>query len=132
MPELLIYKNTNKPIVELWDYEGCGIVVEAPTGVFYTNQTGGNICNHPKAEGFFFPLNDRLSQSWGRLHDNLCGFSWNGEPVIGPLATSILEDEILPAFVKVDDSRLLEGEEAWVPVIFDDGRTGWFTYPNCD
>src|SRR6478735_2795556 len=45
-----------KPTIELWESVGLGLIVEMPSGVLYSNQTGGFSCLHPSAEGVFLPL----------------------------------------------------------------------------
>jgi hypothetical protein len=35
---------------------GLGLIIEHPTGVIYSNQTGGNFCLQPELEGAFVPL----------------------------------------------------------------------------
>ena len=32
------------------------ILVQYPTGIFYTSQVGGHSCYHPEEEGFYIPL----------------------------------------------------------------------------
>ena len=45
-----------KPTIELWESVGLGLIVEMPSGVLYSNQTGGFSCLHPAIEGVFLPL----------------------------------------------------------------------------
>ena len=124
-----------KPYVELWDNNGCGIIFEAPTGVIYTNQTGGGICNHPEAEGFYVPCPDLLDRHWSALHALLCGYVWDDKPILSEEAIHYLERNIFPYEVMVDRGRLLRAEEAWIPVFLTSqspNLRGWFTYVNCD
>jgi hypothetical protein len=45
-----------KPTIELWESVGLGLIVEMPSGVLYSNQTGGFSCLHPSTEGVFLPI----------------------------------------------------------------------------
>lgn len=49
-------KQADKPVIALYDLKHPAILAEAPTGVVYTNQSGGVMCHHPEAEGFLIPL----------------------------------------------------------------------------
>jgi hypothetical protein len=40
----------------LWRNDLLGLIIPAKTGVFFSNQTDGVACNHPKLEGVFVPL----------------------------------------------------------------------------
>ena len=48
-----LIEKMNKPQIEIWDSVGLGIIIEFPTGVMISNQTGGTACLHPKTEGIF-------------------------------------------------------------------------------
>jgi hypothetical protein len=45
------------PKIRLWDGAGLGVIISSPTGVLYSNQTGGFSCLHPELEGAYIPLN---------------------------------------------------------------------------
>lgn len=134
-----------KAEVALWDTLGAFIVVEAPTGIVYTNQVGGTACSDPKVEGWLLPLH---RWSWGEY----------GEGALGELTTDLwgkgalagLAEETLTKIdaaikqltissildtgkFKLDRSRLEEtfNGEAWVPVLTPWGR-GWLTWENSD
>lgn len=49
---------TDKVRIELWGMGDpfLGVIVPAPTGIVWTNQTGGMCCAHPELEGFLVPL----------------------------------------------------------------------------
>jgi hypothetical protein len=48
----------NNVVVELWGMaEGmCGLIVPCPSGIVYSNQTGGRFCRHPHLEGVYLPV----------------------------------------------------------------------------
>jgi hypothetical protein len=47
-----------KPIIRLWQLTGLGLIIAHPSGVIYSNQTGGYACDHRELEGVFVPLTD--------------------------------------------------------------------------
>lgn len=115
-----------KPHIKLFMHEGdlLGLIVLMPSGVIFSNQTGGTMCAHPDAEGIYVPLyltggrwppvdqlTDVWNRHWGRYDGKLArkliehlGFKHILEAVKD-------EEKILPAWVD------LQGwGEAWVPV----------------
>jgi hypothetical protein len=46
----------NTPLIRLWNTGGIGLILLYPSGIWYTNQTGGYSCFHPEVEGMFVPL----------------------------------------------------------------------------
>jgi hypothetical protein len=107
-----------KPKIELWDGIGLGAIVSYPTGVLYSNQTGGTSCLHPELEGAFVPLD---TDAGNELHAYFAGPKHRGTG-----ATRGLDDEDaafiemllakrrLSTFVSLDRGRLRESHEAWV------------------
>src|SRR5438105_11225868 len=65
-------------VVELWEYHGIGLILLVPSGVRYTNQTGGTACYFPQAEGVFVPLPDDTNVVLGWLTDYFTGPKWQG------------------------------------------------------
>lgn len=47
---------TTKILIDFACTDVCGLLVEHPTGVLWSNQTGGTACAHPECEGFYVPL----------------------------------------------------------------------------
>ncbi|MEU6037720.1 DUF6210 family protein [Actinomadura sp. NPDC047616] len=116
---------------DVWLY----VVVEAPTGVFYQQQYGGTACRQGQVEGYLVPVYglDALNalrtlferhfrgagtwnHSWSaqerdRLRDGVEGVTfwacdgWTEEP----------------RSLKLDESRMAEADEAWIPVLTPDG-----------
>ena len=113
----------DKHLTELWDKSHSYIIVEAPTGRFYTNQTHGVACCHPLVEGFLAKLPNLTVPHvgcWGGLTEEGCK----------------LVDAVISKYgISVDRSRIemnCDGDwgEAWIPVT--GSMRGILTYPNCD
>ena len=110
-----------------------GIIVEHPTGVLYTNQTGGYSTNHPEKEGFLIPFDHDISHvgCWG---------VWTQEDL------DTLDTDLTWLHLHRDKERWEYAEEAWVPVILNGnwkdsdgsgnlglvGKKAWLTWENCD
>ncbi|MFD4671365.1 DUF6210 family protein [Lentzea sp. NPDC058450] len=130
-PKRLIVLDPDGTAGDTWTY----VVVEAPTGVVYSNQYGGTACRHGRAEGFLVPVNGlgaldvlrplfekelRGAGAWGH--------EWTGAQVdqlrdaVGRLTYWACDasDEV-PTTPRLDESRLQEADEAWLPVITPDG-----------
>ncbi|MFG2818649.1 DUF6210 family protein [Kitasatospora sp. NPDC048365] len=106
-------------------------VVEAATGVVYQQQYGGTACRHGQVEGFLVPLFARAeldalrelfekrfrgSGTWNHTwpdaeRDRLRG-------IVGSIRYWVSDgttDEPHP--LRLDESRIREADEAWIPVI---------------
>lgn len=106
------------PTIRLWNDAGLGVIVAFPSGVVYSNQTGGFSCLHPELEGIHLPLG---AQPGEELFAYFAGSKHRGAG-----ATSGLDDEDaafiegvlarhdLSGFVSLDRGRLRESHEAWV------------------
>lgn len=127
-----------KPVIQLWDSVGLGVIIRCESGVVITNQTGGTHCLHPGAEGVFVPLrNDCLLKDHIFIspeHDLTAWFV--GPKHRGAGATSGLDAEdadfidgllqrnrLHPA-IQVDRSHLEESHEAWVHVLITEDEHG--------
>jgi len=150
-----------KPVIELWEGVGFGLIIEWPSGVLFSNQTGGTSTLHPQAEGAFVPLRNDCERDGNRLlspESELLAY-FEGPKHRGTGATqgldpddadfigSVLSRWRLPQ-VSVDRARLAESHEAWVHVLIHgdaggDGelplqgfapypRTGILTWSNSD
>ncbi len=131
-----------KPVVELArDFPFYGIVIEAPTGVLYTNQCGGTACVHPKIEGYLM-LIDFFDTEHGAGAE-LEGY-WFYDKHLRPDADLLdgLDRQIRltcicyqNAGIRLDRQRAedpdVEWGEAWIPVTCNYGR-GFLTYTNSD
>lgn len=124
------------PVVELWEAVGLGVIIDYPSGVVYSNQTGGFSCLHPTAEGVYVPLRNDALETWELLSPerDLRAF-FEGPKHLGCGATSgldnddadfidrILEQARLGSVFRVDRDRLRESHEAWVHVLLTSSDT---------
>jgi hypothetical protein len=132
------------------DLEGNGngtvfVVVAAPTGVVYEVQGGGHGCVPYEQEGYLVPvpgrgLDEELKEifvgelkGWGSR-----GLTWSPR-LLDRLRSAVAlhiygsanRDDLCPAPLALDESRLAEADEAWVPVLTPDGP-GVLTWENSD
>lgn len=134
------------------------LIINAPTGIKYSNQSGGNRCCHPVAEGYIIPIDN----SYIAEIDDCSFLCWNDSNTsFNDQSKSADElDIMLSTFdeiaykkisILIDRDRLSELTEAWWPVkgwisgynfICDFSRkdkefdkiqiTGYIAKPNCD
>ncbi|WP_369184712.1 DUF6210 family protein [Streptomyces sp. Y1] len=133
------------------DPDGCGggwvfVIVAAPTGVVYQNQCGGYSCDQYEQEGYLVPLygadpDEELRKifvgelkGWGHR-----GRAWSPE-VLERVRAAVRDfgiygsggtDEPVPPSLVLDESRLAEAAEAWLPVLTPDGP-GVLVWENSD
>jgi hypothetical protein len=118
------------PCIQLWEHVGLGLIISWPSGILFTNQTGGTSCLRPEFEGVFVPLcNDCtlpelvLLSPANELWDYFTGPRWQGTGATNGLQAEdadfidavLLKARLFPA-IRVDRSRLRESHEAWVYV----------------
>jgi hypothetical protein len=116
--------------ISLWDGIGFGLIVEWPSGVIYSNQTGGTSCLHPEFEGVFVPLrndyqppdgpmlspeNELLAYFEGPKHEGTGATGGLDEEDV-EFITGVLTKWRLDSVIELDRSRLRESHEAWVYV----------------
>jgi hypothetical protein len=111
------------------------VVAEAPTGVFYQQQYGGTACRQGQVEGYLVPvaasdaldaLRDLFEKEFGST--GTWNYPWPDDErdrlrgIIGNVSywthnghAEEYHDLLL------DESRISEADEAWVPVITPDG-----------
>jgi uncharacterized protein DUF6210 len=146
------YATGGKRLVVL-DPNGCGadlgwmfVIVAAPTGVVYLNQSGGYSCAQYEQEGYLIPLlgaglDEELKEifvgelrGWGTR-----GLTWPVE-LLDRLRTAVASfavyacdrhDDLYPTPLVLDESRLDEVAEAWLPVVTPDGP-GVLVWENSD
>lgn len=123
--------------LSLYDLEGVALILEAPTGVIYSNQVGGHFCLQPTYEGALLPVNpDRdpdgprsdLERALGAL---LLNRGWLDD-ALADAVDATLARHISTRGVTVDRARLHESIEAWVHVIVPEatgGPHGESSYP---
>jgi len=138
----------NKPSIEIWDTVGLGIIIEFPTGVSISNQTGGTACLHPEIEGIYLPLaNDYLTESKEFLSPEIEltqyfeGTKYNGSGATKGIdledvekIKAILAKFGLNEFIEIDLNRLVESHEAWIRIKINDTKNndllkGFNEYP---
>jgi hypothetical protein len=121
------------------------VLVAAPTGVTYTNQTGGFATTPRQIEGYYVPVFDQegldllRSIFEGTLGGagTYRGVTWTG-PMLDDLRVAVARVRMDssaggPSEVPLilDESRLDESDEAWVPVTSPDGP-GILIWENSD
>jgi len=107
--------------IDLWQlHPVVGIIVAHPSGVVYTNQTGGYATFHPSMEGVFVPLS-RAGELQAALDEHFFeGPKWEGHCYSGIDAeTADFIDQLLSTVpplrgVTVNRDRLKESMEAWI------------------
>ena len=134
------------------------LIIEYPSGVWYSNQTGGHNCLQPSLEGVLVPVRNEGSED-GRLvfspesdlSDYFKGPKWCGSGATSGIDADdadyiekALSEAGLSESISVDRSRLNESHEAWirVQVMGDDSseafsgfapyRQGVLTWGNSD
>lgn len=121
-----------KPVIRLYDLAGTGLIFPWPSGVIYSNQTGGLHCLQPEVEGIFVPVGndilaeDKLFSHAGGLLRYFWQGHWKGRGAVDGLVEGdadfidhLLRKPPILSYIRVDRDRLLESHEAWVNVIVD-------------
>lgn len=126
-------------------YDWLYAIVRAPTGVFYQQQYGGTACRHGKVQGFLVPVfNPDALEAFRELFEKELGGSgmhnrsWS-EGAIARLREGVADirywacdgrDEE-PHELRLDEGRMGEANEAWIPVTTPDGP-GVLVWSNSD
>lgn len=112
---------SNEKHVDLWDSHDPFLVVEEKTGITYSQQVGGIMCDHPNVEGFLVPLGDEVHwRAIGQASHEFC--------CSGALTPEFAEkaQELWPKpsssyamgwIIALDETRLSEGTECYIPVV---------------
>ncbi|MGW1995230.1 DUF6210 family protein [Embleya sp. NPDC001921] len=134
---------------DLLEHDWLFVVLEAPTGTVYHLQTCGTSCVQSEVEGHLVPL--QAPDSYAALNDLFVReFAGTGGPrTWTPVHLSALRAAVAPIRlplgtaptffdlgypgtpVHVDESRLSEATEAWIPVTTEFGN-GILVWPNSD
>jgi hypothetical protein len=131
---------------EDWSY----VIVHAPTGIFYEHQYGGTANLLARYEGYLVPVagDEGLAELLTLFRRDLRGSGVGGLPwpdallqrlrdAVGKIsywesaATAEGLNFISPHPLKLDEARLSEADEAWLPVVTVDGPA-MLTWPNSD
>ena len=139
-----------KKSANLWaleDDQYFGLIVSMKTEIFWSNQTGGVACNHPKIEGLYVPL----PLSW--LKENPIENFVNSHQPFSATENAKIVSEFLRANpeasqrFEIDRKSKIRAQEAWLPVRVKKvkresldwdilapfyGKSGILTYPNSD
>jgi hypothetical protein len=112
----------DKPLLDLLWFDGLGLIIEHPSGVRYTNQTGGYACHHPEVEGAFIPIPDHRSEQAYVLKKFFTGPKCKGWCYDGiDEETARFVDKVLgqsrhTQSLQVNRAKLAESQEAWIHV----------------
>ena len=118
-----------EPIIELWGGVGFGVIISFPSGVRYSNQTGGTACLHPLLEGVYVPLSNDCTVPRGELlspeTELFAHFEGPKHRGTGAWREGLDENDAgfieamlmrwrLSSFLSLDRTRLVDSHEAWV------------------
>jgi hypothetical protein len=124
----------DKPLIQLWGGPRLGLIILRPSGVYYSNQTGGYACLHPTVEGVFVPIRVDELDLERELSEYFTGAKWQGWCCRGiDEETAIVIDGLLAQCdftrgIRVDRNRLRDSHEAWVYVDYANlPETEWRT-----
>lgn len=128
------------PIIKIWDSVGLGLIINYPTGVLISNQTGGTACIQSFIEGIYLPLcNDYSIDTYKFISPEIeLSKYFGGEKYKGTGTTNgidmqdaehisgILSKFGLQDFIKINIEKLQQSHEAWIYVIIhpDNNSTG--------
>lgn len=102
-----------------------GVIIIDPNGILYENQAGGVSCSHPQARGIFVPrlVPREIKSMWMNrlsLSDDM-----------GKVVTNT-NKLLIEYFGAIIDTSGYEHQEAWLPIVFVDGRKGILVWENSD
>ncbi len=132
------FTDPNMPIIKLYGASGLGLIVLYPSGVLYTNQTGGYACLHPVTEGVYAPLSDARHEQQQKLYDYFTGSKYQGWCTEGIdeddalVIDAILATACDSACLRVNREKFTASHEAWVYVTIHrpiDAPNRWETQP---
>jgi len=125
----------DKPIIEIWDSVGLGIIIEYPTGILVSTQTGGTACLHPEIEGIYLPLSNDytipekifLSPEID-LNDYFIE-KYNGTGAINGIdkedieaITDILKEYKLDEMISINVQKAKQSHEAWIHILLQESE----------
>jgi hypothetical protein len=114
----------DKPLIQLWGAPRFGLIVLRPSGVYYSNQSGGHGCYHPMVEGVFIPLGEETADQEKELCEYFTGPKWSGwccegiDEETAAFIDSVLAKSHLTKDIAVDRAHFEDSHEAWVYVDF--------------
>ena len=121
------------------------VVVEAPTGVCYQHQYGGNVNREGTVEGYLVPVNapEALADARMLFNREFRGsgtreHAWTAEQLdqLRSIVARVRlwhgdDQEAWPHNLVLDENQITEVDEAWIPVITPDGH-GVLVWNNSD
>ena len=107
-------------LILLWDMpDELMLIVEHASGVAYQNQVGGVTCDRPRLEGVLAPVgvsHEASTQIKRLAYTNTALGISSG---IADTIDALLAAQPTGRFLRVDRSRLVECQEAWIHVVID-------------
>jgi len=122
--------NSLMPIIQIWDSVGLGLIINHPTGILISNQTGGTACIQSFTEGVYLPLCNDYSIDTHKfispeieLTEYFTNEKYNDTGAINGIdiddaqhITKIISKFGLQNFIKIDIEKLQQSHEAWIYV----------------
>jgi len=118
--------------IKLYDNLGFGLIINLPTGVLISNQTGGNACLQPTTEGVFIPLANEITIDSNILISPETEFAEHFLIKYGETGATkgldisdvevletILKKYNLHNFIRIDFDKLSQSHEAWIWVLIN-------------
>jgi len=122
-----------------------GVIVEYATGVLYEQQCGGTATELRSVEGYYVPVGGILEGKVLTAEQLQSPFHTRRGCVWGPIQSDRLPElnrivesipyeasEVDRGCLRMDQTRLPEIVEAWVPVLIPNGQRAILTWQNCD
>jgi hypothetical protein len=115
-----------EPLVVLYNSVGVGLILNYPSGIFFTNQAGGYACMQPSEEGIYIPLHDEVQDQEKALYEYFTGPKWNGwcadgiDEETAEFIDQILQASMCTKMLTVNRQRLNDSFEAWIYVTVGD------------
>ena len=108
--------------IKLWEISGAALLVPEKTGIIFTNQVNGCVCQHPQLEGFLIPINnDRLLTDPEHLENQLCslfdGFYGSFSEEKANQIEAVLQKYSETKGIRINRELLSESVESWIHVI---------------
>jgi len=119
-----------KPNLKLYDAIGLGLIINYPTGIIFTNQTGGTACHQSSCEGIYLPICNDITIDENKLLSPSIELEkyFAKSKHLGHGATSgldmddydrineILNQYHLSEFISIEKDSLVKSHEAWIYV----------------
>lgn len=113
----------SKTCISLLQLDSVGLIISHPTGVWYSNQTGGYATLFPEFEGAFVLLKNSLIDQQAELKRYFTGSKWKGhcyneiDDETADFVDAILASSYVTKRLKVNREKLVDSHEAWIHVI---------------